>query len=125
MAMKINKRVLAADICLMAFVLLVALVLFLFPKEQGAKVELLRGGESIGIYSLNTDISVEVKDVNGALLNTVCIKNGKAFVSYASCSGGDCAKKKPIYMEGQCIVCLPNGLTVIIRGGNGIDGVTG
>ena len=123
--MKINKRTLIADICLAAVVLLIALLLLAIPEKEGSFAEVLLDGESVGVYSLAIDRTVEIKDKNGNLLNIVCIENGTAYVSRASCDGGDCVKHPAIYKEGQCIVCLPNVLTVVIRGGGGIDGVVG
>lgn len=123
--MKINKRTLAEDICLVAAVLIVAFLLLAIPEKNGSFAEVLQGGESVGKYSLETDRTVEIKDESGNLLNTVKIENGRVYVSRASCSGGDCVKHPSIYKEGQCIACLPNGVTVVIRGGGSIDGVVG
>lgn len=123
--MKINKRNLAADICLATAVLIVALLLLAIPERNGSFAEVLQSGESVGKYSLATDRTVELKDANGKLLNIVKIENGRVYVSRASCSGGDCVKHPAIYKEGQCIACLPNGVTVVIRGGGSIDGVVG
>lgn len=125
MDMKIDKRTLIADISLVAAVLVVALLLLAIPKQKGGTVEVLRGGESVGKYSLQANRVIEINDENGGLLNTVCIENGKVFVKHASCTGGDCVRHPAIYKEGQCIVCLPNAVTVVIRGSGGIDGVTG
>ncbi len=125
MAMKINKKTLTADICLICAVLVAACLLLLIPKQEGTMAELFLDGKSVGKYSLDTDTEIELKDNNGKYISTFCIDDGKAFVKNASCHGGDCVKQGKIYKEGQCIVCLPNGLTVIIRGNGGIDGVTG
>lgn len=120
-----NRRILKADIMLVAVLLLAGCVLALLPAKEGCRAEILRAGKTVGVYPLNADRDIEVRDESGKLLNTVRIENGKAFVCGASCPGKDCVAHPPIYREGQCIVCLPNAVTVVIRGGGEIDGVTG
>lgn len=123
--MKIKHKHLWADLCLILAVSAVAFI-FLLPRgNRGNEVRLLLNGSSIGSYPLNEDAVIEVTDKGGVWLNTVCIENGVVFVKSASCKGGDCVKHHAVSREGQCIVCLPNGLVVLVCGNGDIDGVVG
>ena len=63
---------------------------------------------------MGEDADIDVYSTDGALLNTVAIKDMRVFVSYASCPDKLCAKHKPLDGRdaGEPIVCLPNKVTV-------------
>lgn len=115
-----HKR--AADVCLIAFLLLLALALYLAlaaGEEQGAWAVVRLNGEEVARYSLGEDGSYEL---NGGT-NILVIEDGEAYLSDADCPDRLCVKQGHIHFSGQCITCLPNKLTVTIEGGenNGID----
>lgn len=123
--MKLKYKQLLADLCLILGVSAVALLLLLPNGNRGKEVRLLLNGNKIGSYNLDEAAVIEVTDKGGVWLNTVCIENGEVYVKSASCKGGDCVKHHAVSREGQCIVCLPNGLVVLVCGGGEIDGVVG
>lgn len=123
--MKIKHRHFLADICLILGISAVALLLLLPSGNRGNEVRLSLNGDVIGVYPLDKDAVIEVVDKDGVWLNTVCVENGAVYVKSASCKGGDCVKHSAVSREGQCIVCLPNGLVVLVCGNGDIDGVVG
>lgn len=123
--MKIKRKHFCADLCLILVISAVALLLLLPNGNRGNEVRLSLNGDVIGVYPLDKDAVIEVNDKDGVWLNTVCIKNGAVYVKSASCKGGDCTKHSGVSREGQCIVCLPNGLVVLVCGNGDIDGVVG
>lgn len=115
-----KKRII--DLCLVVFLLAVALVLYLVingGKTPGATAVVRVDGAVIASYSLSDD---GVYSLNGGT-NTLVIENGEAYISEAECPNGRCIKQGRVRYTGQCITCLPNHLTVTVEGGedDGID----
>ena len=106
-------------------VLTVAIGLFVYLSgEEGDTVSVYIDGEFYESYPLSVNISVDIvtgEDKSG--LNTLVIKDGKAYVEYASCPDGICAAHKPISREGESIVCLPNRVVVSVKTETNEDGV--
>lgn len=98
-------------------VLTVAIGLFVYLSgEEGDTVSVYIDGELYESYPLSVNVSVDIitgEDESG--LNTLVIKDGKAYVEYASCPDGICAAHKPISREGESIVCLPNRVVVSVK----------
>ena len=111
----LGDKKLLADVILVASLLLVSLSVFLIislTREQGAYAVVTVDGAVVGEYSLSIDGEFSL---NGGT-NTLVIKDGKAFVSYASCPDGLCVNQGKISSVGERIVCLPNKLMVEIVG---------
>lgn len=136
MAEKGKTRKIRNDIIFIAALLLVLTVIgvgiLAFGKtgfitgETGNLVVVTVDGEVYGTYSLNEDRTVEIVSDNG--YNILVIKDGKAYVSEASCPDGVCSDHKPIRYIGATIVCLPNKVVVSIEqneseGGNNDSGI--
>ena len=107
------------DLILIA-VLLVSLSLaglaFYFFREEGDVVAVEIDGKPYGTYALSEDRTVEIRTGEGGeQLNLLVIKDGKAFVETATCPDGICAAHKPIFREGESIVCLPHRVVVTVR----------
>lgn len=118
-----KKRI--VDVCLVAFLLLLAAVLYLVidgDREAGGKVVVRVNGETIASYSLSENGCFSL---NGGS-NTLVIEGGFAWLSDADCPDRLCVKQGKVRYTGQCLTCLPNKLTVTVEGGesNGIDFVT-
>ena len=118
--MKIKK----GDYFLIASVLIFALAVwvclfFVNTDKQADTVVITLNGAEYKRLSLNADYEIKVESENG--FNIVEIKDGKVFVSEASCAGQDCVHQKSISRCGESIVCLPNRLTVTIVGDGGYD----
>ena len=106
-------------------VLTVAIGLFVYLSgEEGDTVSVYIDGEFYVSYPLSVNISVDiVTGEDKSRLNTLVIKDGKAYVEYASCPDGICAAHKPISREGESIVCLPNRVVVSVKTETNEDGV--
>lgn len=115
-----NKKLLA-DIILVGVLLVVSLSVFLIitlTKEEGSTAVVSVDGRVVAEYSLSKDGEYSL---NGGT-NTLVIKNGKAYITYASCPDGLCINQGKISMTGERIVCLPNKVMVEIVGeGDGLD----
>ena len=114
----IKKIFLRNDIILIAAILLVAAVglLYLFVfRSGGDTVRVTVDGELYGVYSLSEDITEDIitgKDSSN--FNRLIIRDGKAYVESASCPDGICVSHRPIYRNGESIVCLPNKVVVTV-----------
>ena len=109
-----NKK-LIADIILIASVLVVGLSVFLIvnsTREEGNLVRVSVDGRQVAEYPLSVDGEYTL---NGGT-NVLVIKNGRAYMKYASCPDGLCVNQGEAYMLGQKIVCLPNRVMVEVVG---------
>lgn len=111
-ATKKNYRL---DIIIVATILLISVVFLLvmtLSREEGATVVVEIDGATVATYSLfeNGEYSL-----NGGT-NVLVIENGKAYLNYSNCPDHTCEKTGKIQYVGQTIVCLPNRLTVTIKG---------
>ena len=76
-------------------------------------VEVAINGEAYGVYSLNDEIEVDIFSGEGnAQVNRMIISGGKVYVENASCPDKICVNHRPIYRDGESIVCLPNGVVI-------------
>jgi len=90
------------------------LYLFVF-RSGGDTVKVTVDGELYGVYSLSSDCSVDiVTGENGEHLNRLVISGGKADMETADCPDGICAAHRPIFRNGESIVCLPNRVVVTV-----------
>ena len=72
-----------------------------------------REGEIEGIYSLSEDREVEI---NGGT-NLLQIKNGEASMVQADCPDQLCVHQKPVSLNHESIICLPNKVVVEVESG--------
>ncbi len=108
------------DLILIGAILLVAvaaLALFALTGEEGAYVIVRVDGVQVARYALTQDGEYQL---NGGT-NTLCIQDGKAYLTYADCPDLLCVKQGRVSINGQTITCLPNKLTVTVYGAD--DGV--
>ena len=106
------------DIIFIAALLLIAAVgmFYLFVlRESGNVVKVTVDGELYGTYSLSEDITVDiVSGDNTSELNRLVIRDGKAHMEHATCPDGICVDHRPIFRNGESIVCLPNRVVVTV-----------
>lgn len=109
------------DIVFVAVLLLAAAagMFYLFVMREGGNVvKVTVDGEVYGTYPLAEDITEDiVSGDDGAGLNRLIIRDGKAYMEYATCPDGICVDHRPVFRDGESIVCLPNRvvITVIIE----------
>lgn len=105
-----------ADIILAAVILLTVFIYIgvsAFTAKDGAEVLVTVDGKEYGVYSLNTDATVEVNTNLGH--NTIRISGGKVTVSNADCPDGYCVSHIAVANVGETIVCLPHRVIIEIR----------
>ena len=117
-----KKKRLWFDLALILALLILAGVLFFglrSGEEQGASVVVLLNGEEAARYPLGRNGSYSL---NGGT-NTLVIEDGYAWLSEAECPDQICVHMGKIHLDGQLIVCLPNGVIVTVEGGEdgGVD----
>ncbi len=114
-----------ADIILAAFLLALALLIFLIPMragEPGAYVVISVDGESRGSYPLGEDRSIRIDSSEG--YNIIEINGGQVSVTDADCPNGDCMRYGRISRTGQIILCLPHRLAITIISEGGPDAIS-
>lgn len=100
-----------------AFSLLLLLAVTLF-REEGAVAVVEIDGVTAGEYRLTQN---GVFPLNGGT-NVLVVENGVAYLNYSDCPDHTCEKTGKIRYVGQTIVCLPNRVSITIRGGgDGVD----
>ena len=103
------------DIIVISAILVSALLFLLFMtlfKKEGAVVAVEINGEVVAEYPLDKD---GVYSLNGGT-NVLVIKDGAAYLNYSSCPDHVCENTGKIRHVGETIVCLPNRVTVTVKG---------
>ena len=112
------KRRIRNDILLILCILLIASagVFYLYGlRPSGDTVVVSVDGKEYGVYPLSEDITQDIyTGKNGEYLNRLVIKDGKAYMETANCPDGICVSHRPIFRNGESIVCLPNRVVVTV-----------
>ena len=120
-----NKRHTILDVMVIssiAFVALVALLIVFLTREAGSLAVVEIDGEKVCEYSLSENGTFIL---NGGT-NTLVIENGEAYMINSSCPDHTCENTGRVRYVGQTIICLPNRLSVTIKGESdgGVDFVS-
>lgn len=102
-----KKKQIIFSVLLVLFLTAVSLVSYLViegTRKPGSLVRVSIDGNTVAEFSLDKDGEYEL---NGGT-NILVIKDGKAYMKYASCPDGLCKQQGKICMSGERIVCLPN-----------------
>lgn len=111
-----KKHNIRNDIIFIVALLLVAAVgaLYLFVfRSNGNAVKVTVDGKVVGVYSLSENIDKNITTGKNNL-NRLIIRDGKAYMETATCPDGICVSHKPIFRDGESIVCLPNRVVVTV-----------
>lgn len=103
------------DIIVIASLLVLSLLVLLvvnLTRRDGAYVEVSIDGRVVAGYPLEKD---GVYTLNGGT-NILTVKDGKAYMSYSSCPDHVCENTGKVRYVGETIVCLPNKLSVTVKG---------
>lgn len=119
--MQTNKkeaRRFRCDLLLIASLLLLSalgfLYLFVF-RGSGDTVTVTVDGAFFGRYALAEAVTVDIlSGADGEGLNRLVISDGKAYVEHASCPDGICVSHRPIFRDGESIICLPHGVVITV-----------
>jgi hypothetical protein len=111
-----RKTIRKKEIILFAVILAAALISWYFlsrdrSSKEYASIKITVSGEDFGTYSLGED---QVIKIGGT--NTCRIQNGQVKMIEANCPDHLCINMGRIKRTGQSIICLPNRVTVEIRG---------
>ena len=103
-----------ADILLIAAVLLIAgiAVIFMLMQKNGNKVIVDIDGD-INEYSLSDNREIVLNNNDGGY-NLLVIDDGNAYIKEADCPNQICVRHKPIYKNGETIICVPNKISVTV-----------
>ena len=116
--MKENSKI-RNDLVFVAIILALCLVGFVYLfvlRQSGDVVKVTLDGKVYGIYSLSEDTVCDiVSGENGEKHNLMVVKDGKVSVADASCPDGICVSHRPVFRDGESIVCLPNKVVVSVE----------
>lgn len=117
-----KKHRIKPDVIVIAAIVLLALLLLLFSfvfKKEGSFAVVEINGKETASYPLHENGTFVL---NGGT-NTLVIKDGKAYLVNCDCPDLTCENTGKISYVGQTIVCLPNKLSVTVRGSfdGGVD----
>lgn len=110
------------DIIVIAALLGLSLLILLtvnLTKKEGSVAVVELSGIVVAEYSLNKNGEYSLN--NGT--NNLIIENGVAYLNYSNCPDHTCERTGKIKYVGQTIVCLPNKLSITIKGNaeGGVD----
>ena len=113
-----EKQKMKWDICLLAGIILLALLIGggfnLLNRKDADLVLVLQEGEVVARYPLSADCAVTIpSDESG--YNLLMISSGTASVSDADCPDRLCVRQKAISRKGESIICLPHKLVILIE----------
>lgn len=106
--LKIKK----ADLFFVTAVLLIAgiAVIFMLRQKNGDTVNIYIEGAEYE-YSLYENREIKLTNNHGGH-NTIVIDNGQVYMREADCPNQVCVNHKPIYRNGESIVCVPNKVSI-------------
>ena len=110
------------DIIVISAILVAALLIVLFmllTKKEGSVVSVEVDGRVVAEYPLDEDGEFPL---NGGT-NLLVIEGGRAHIENSSCPDHVCERSGRISHVGETIVCLPNRVTVTVKGDSegGVD----
>lgn len=116
--MKKNDLILAAAVILIACAVLAYQY---FGRSGGEQyITITVDGELYGTFSLDKDRTVRINDTN-----RLVIRDGKAEMEWADCPDQICVDHRPVNLNGESIICLPNKVVVSVVSPEegGLDGI--
>ena len=84
-------------------------------QDAGGQVEVRTAGELYGVYDLDKDQTVTVRQ--GSHENEFEIRDGQVRMLRANCRNHDCIQQGAISRTGETIVCLPHKVVLEVTGG--------
>ena len=113
------------DIIVVSAILIISLsvlIIFNLTRTPGATVYVEINGETVAEYSIYEN---GVYPLNGGT-NVLVIENGSAYLNYSDCPDHTCERTGKIRYVGETIVCLPNRVSITIKGesADGVDFVS-
>ena len=119
MIKKTDMRKLKNDLILISVLFLTVSVIavgYFFLRGEGDTVIVTVGGKLYGEYPIHENRTVEIRTENTE--NILIILDGKVYMEKASCPDGICEKHRPVFRDGESIICLPNQVVIRIASKN-------
>lgn len=116
-----NDIILICSVIVFTLIILVAITLI---NKTGSEVIIEQNSKQVAVLELKNN--QEYNLYNGdKICNTVVIKDGEAYMSYADCKDKICVNHKKISKNNESIICLPNKVIVTVTNSNNneVDGV--
>ncbi len=116
-----NDIILIASVIVLTIIILVAITLI---NKTGNEVIIEQNSKQIAVLELNRDQEYNI--YNGdKICNTVVVKDGEAYMSYADCKDKICVNHNKISKNNESIICLPNKVIVTVANlkDSEVDGV--
>lgn len=110
----VRTRLSAGDICVLAFVIVLALVLFLFPSGNRGQTCTVTWDNGETTLPLDTPTTLTLESRGYTL--TIVVHNGCVSVTDTTCPDALCVAAGEISAEGEILVCVPAGVVIRIPG---------
>ena len=81
---------------------------------KGSYITVTIDGHEFGPYALDEEQVFNALNAEKEIMNTVTIKDGKAYMSFADCPDQLCTHQNAIMYDKQSIICLPNKVVVTV-----------
>ncbi len=106
--MRVKTSVLIA---VFAVIFVLSLVFALIPGRPGSVAVIYKDGVEVERIELAALTSERYIHLEG---NTVCVSSAGIRMTEADCPGCDCVRVGLVERAGMPIVCIPNGVTVVL-----------
>ncbi len=122
-----NKRFGKNDVIFISFLAVFCIAICVWVYQggsiEGSNILITVDGEEYGTYSLLEEQTITIGE--GATINIIEIKNGKAYMKEASCPDQLCVDQNEICFDKESIICLPNKvvITVVSDVESDLDGI--
>lgn len=114
-----DMRVKIGDILLIAALVAVCFAVWFFPKSQGSAVVISVDGAVVRTLNLKEDQILDLPDGT-----RVIVEHQSVRVEYSTCPDHLCEHMGAVSKTGEVILCVPNRISVEIRG-EGVDALVG
>ncbi len=108
-----------ADIILFAVIVLTAVAgMLLISGGSGGETAVIRvDGKAVRQVDLSVDQSFYIGSVR------IEVKEGAIAFTESNCSGRECVKSGWLRMPGASAACLPNRVSITVKGESGVDAI--
>ncbi len=104
---------------MLVFCIAVSVAVYKGGAVKGSYITITVDGDVYGTYSLLEEQTITVGE--GEHVNIIDIKDGKAYMTTASCPDQLCVNQSEICYDKQSIICLPNKVVVTVTSDENSD----
>lgn len=114
-----NQRVRIWDVLLIAGLIGVCFLFWFLPKDEENSVTVSVDGKVVAVKDLKNDAVVDLPDGTQVIVEDRTVR-----VIHSTCPDHLCEDMGKISSQGEVILCVPNRISVEIRG-EGVDALVG